>query len=176
MLGMLIAYDVNGNIIATLDHCVARDESGAVVGLIDFDAHETAGGEHLDIWNVDDAKGSKVWPEWLGREAHRFKVELEGPPGQKRIAALVHKQSGQRRERVVVEAAIAGRIAAAPEGEPADIRDLVGGPDRPLRLDAEGRTLGRFVVTRPVLPLASAGQRVDTAGEMEPTDAVPGPS
>jgi hypothetical protein len=135
-MGPLLAYDAAGNIVGTLDHVVARDEHGDAIGLIDFDAHETAGGEHTDIWQVSTAVGSKVWPEWLGGRAHEFRVELAGPPGRKRIAALVHRESGHRRERAAVHQA----IAAAPEIDGAkDLRHIVGGPQRPLHLDADGR-------------------------------------
>src|SRR6266702_539871 len=99
MLAMLIAYDAAGSVIATLDHMVARDEHGNVVGLIDFEAHELAGGKLRDIWGIQDASGSGTWPEWLGSQAHSFRVEL-GPD--KRIAALVHKTSGYRRERALL--------------------------------------------------------------------------
>ena len=172
MLCLLLAYDAAGNVVATLDHVVAKDAEDNVVGLVDFEAHEEAGGENTDIWQVSGAAGSKVWPEWLGGQAHNFRVELEGPPGAKRIAALVHKTSGYRRERAAIEAEIATRIAAkrdeavaraaairatlprrvngrfvavpdvVVEPEPADIRDLVGGPDRPLILDEDGKTMG----------------------------------
>ena len=154
MLSMLVAYDASGDILATLDYMVAKDDSGEPVGLVDFDAHEQVGGEMTDVWMVEGADGSKVWPEWLGSRAHDFRVELDGPPGRKRISALVHKISGQRRERAAIEAAIAARIAAA-NGEPADIRDIVGGPDRPLRLDDEGRPLvspAPAIGRLPVLP------------------------
>lgn len=105
---MLIAYNATGEIIATLDYMIAADPEGNVVGLVDFAAHEEAGGEHTDIFVVDTGnpanpvKGAKVWPESLGSLAHDFRVELDGPPGQKRIAALVHAQSGHRRERAEV--------------------------------------------------------------------------
>jgi len=140
MLSMLLAYDSAGNVLGTLDYLVARDEAGNVLGLIDFGAHEEARGKLRDIWEVAGAAGSATWPEWLGGQAQEFRVELE--PGGKRIAALVHRGSGHRRERAGVEGAIRERIAAA-EGRPADIRDLVGGPDRPLVVDEEGRTRAR---------------------------------
>lgn len=143
-MGPLIAYTDTGEIIGTLDHLVARDAEGNVLGLVDFEAHEQAGGEHLDIWRVASShatvKGSKVWPEWLGGRAHEFRVELEGPPGRKRIAALVHKDSGHRRERAAIEAAIA---TVEPDANGVrDIRHLVGGPQRPLHLDDDGKTIG----------------------------------
>jgi hypothetical protein len=141
MLCCLLAYDAAGTVIATLDTVVVHDENGDVVGLVDFAAHEAAGGEHTAVWAVAGAAGSKVWPEWLGLGAHQFRVELTGPPGGKRIAALIHKTSGHRRERSALEGALA---AIEPDANGArDIRHLVGGPDRPLVLNADGRTVPR---------------------------------
>ena len=140
MIGPLLAYDATGNIVATLDSMVARDADGNVTGLIDFAAHEAADGEHTDIWSVSDATGAKTWPEWLGGRAHDFRVELAGPPGHKHIAALIHRESGHRRERAAIEAAIA---AVEPDAAGArDIRHIVGGPTRPLHLDTDGTTIG----------------------------------
>ncbi|GAC1673877.1 MAG: hypothetical protein NVS9B8_16500 [Candidatus Limnocylindrales bacterium] len=136
----LIAYDASGNIVATLDHGVAYDAAGHAVGLIDFGAHEANGGEHTDIWTVSNATGSKVWPEWLSGAAHDFRVELAGPPGAKHISALIHKTSGHRRERAVIEAAIAAVVPDAAGAR--DIRHIVGGPTRPLHLDDDGTTIG----------------------------------
>jgi len=152
MLSMLLAYNASGTVVATLDYVVSRDDEGNVVGLVDFAAHEEAGGEHTDIFVVSNATGSKVWPEWLGGRAHDFTVELAGPSGGKHIAALVHRTSGHRRERATVEANIALRIAVY-DPEPADIRDLVGGPDRPLQLDDDGKVKIKAPVVRPNLPL-----------------------
>jgi hypothetical protein len=146
----LLAYDTDGNVVATLGHMVARNDAGDVIGLVDFDAHEAAGGKLRDIWNVEGAVGSATWPEWLGGAAHDFRVELDG----KRIAALVHKTSGHRRERAAIEAAIADRIAG---DQPADIQDLVGGPTRPLTLDDKGQTAPRPAGTPKHLPLIGSG-------------------
>lgn len=153
-MSMLLAYDASGNVVATLDYLVIRNPDGSVAGLADFDAHEKAGGENTDIWTCSEAVGSKVWPEWLGARAHDFKVELVGPAGQKRIAALVHKSSGYRRSRAAVASAIVERIAAA-AGEPADIRDLVGGPSRPITIDETGATLSLSALpsSLPVIPV-----------------------
>jgi hypothetical protein len=161
MLGMLLAYDADGNVVATLDYLVQYDDDQTPLGLVDFAAHEEAGGAMTDLWTVQDAAGSKTWPEWLGASAHDFRVELVGPPGSKRINALVHKASGYRRERGPLEAEIARRIGAA-HGQPADIRDLVGGPDRPLRLNSDGTN--RPPPTRRPLPLASATRHTRGAG------------
>jgi hypothetical protein len=144
MLSMLLAYDDNGDVIATLDHLVVYSDAGEAIGLADFEAHEAAGRELTDIWTVEGAKGSKAWPEWLGAAAHGFRVELDGPAGAKRAAALVHRESGHRRDRAAIEGAIQARIeeARASAGA-ADIRDLVGGPGRPIILDAAGRNAPR---------------------------------
>jgi hypothetical protein len=159
--GMLLAYTEDGSVVATLDYLVQYDENRSPIGLVNFARHEEAGGENTDIWShvqylndVDQGtvKGSKVWPEWLGARAHEFRVELEGPPGRKRIKALVHRDSGHRRERAAIEAEVASRIEAAGD-KPADIRDLVGGPDRPMHLDDTGRSAPRPVRARKNLPL-----------------------
>jgi len=138
MLSMLIAYDAAGTVIATQDYMVARDAAGNVIGLIDCEAHELAGGKLRDIWIQDGAIGSGTWPEWIGARAHDFKVEL-GPD--RRIAALVHKVSGYRRER----SAIAQAIASAPvlDDGALDLRAVLGGPSMPLILDDQGHTVGR---------------------------------
>lgn len=140
MLRMLVAYDADGNVIATLDHMVARDEEGNVIGLVDFEAHESNGGQLTDIWNVSGAVGSGTWPEWLGAAAIDFKAEVD--PATKKITALVHKHGGHRRNRAEIEEAIKKRVDEA-NGGPADIRDLVGGPDRPLVLDEKGKAKRR---------------------------------
>jgi len=164
--GMLLAYTAAGDVVATLDQLVQYDDDGTPLGLVDFASHEAAGGDHTEIWRVSQdhdgvdegtVKGSKVWPEWLGASAHDFRVELEGPPGAKRIGALVHKASGHRRERVDVEAAIAARRAVTPEGAPVDLRDIVGGPQRPIRIDQEGRTA-------PPTPPGQAHRRLPLVG------------
>lgn len=130
----LLAYDDQGNVVGTLDHLVMRNATGEVIGLRDFEAHELAGGQHTDYFNVEGAVGSGTWPEWLAAGAHAHRVELTG----KRITALVHRGSGRRRERHHVER----DIAATPVvGGVHDIRHIVGGPQRPLLLDETGETI-----------------------------------
>jgi len=130
-VGMLLGYTADGEVVATLDYVVLHDEAtGEVIGLVDFLAHEQAGREHADIIRWSEATGAKAWPEWLAR-AHEYRVELEGPPGKKRIKALVHRKSGKRRERKSIDAAIKRRVDEASGGQ-ADLRSIVGGPDRPL--------------------------------------------
>lgn len=210
MTGMLIVYDADGNVVGTRDYQVIYDpDTLEPIGLADYSAHEENGGEASD-WGMvltydhvfdkkgnetqvlrdpQPVKGCKVWPEWIGGYAHFFKVELDGPPGNKRIKALVHKNSGHRRERSSIEAAIAERIndkkveakkrgddfrkeAKAkglprnvvdampdPEPEPADLRDLLGGPDRPLQLDDQGHTKPRAAKSqKPNLPVIAVGK------------------
>jgi hypothetical protein len=151
MTGCLLAYDAAGNVIATLDWVVQRDANGTPIGVVDFAAHESADGEHTDIWTVQGAVGSKHWPEWLGIGATRFRVELDGPSGHKRLAALVERNTGHRRERGAIEQAIANAPLTA-TGE-RDLRAIVGGPWRALLLDEEGRTRERPQHPDPVLPM-----------------------
>jgi hypothetical protein len=151
MLTALLAYDEDGNIIATLDHVVARNPEGRAVGLIDFEAHEKAGGRLRDIWEVERAVGSSTWPEWLGAAAMEFQAEvditesttLDGELVQRRgpIRALIHKSSGRRRDRGAIERSI-DKVKPDAQGR-RDIRHLVGGPGRPLLLDDEGRVIPR---------------------------------
>jgi hypothetical protein len=152
---MLLAYDADGNVLGGLTQLVKyHPDTGECLGLEDFADDEANGRPHAPdpndpepwrighgSWTISSAdgspspvKGSKVWPEWLGSRAAEFRVELAGKAGKKRIEALVHKESGHRRERAAIESAIADRIAKA-RGAPADIRDIVGGPDRPLNID-----------------------------------------
>lgn len=146
MLGILICYDSEGNVTSTLESLVARDpDTGQVVGIVDFLTHEEEGGKfRVDaqrpngIINDPRAVGAGAWPEWLGARAAEFKVEVHDG----KITRLRHRDSGHVRDRAKIEKAIADRKKAA-KGEPADIRDLVGGPTKPLELDGAGRTVIR---------------------------------
>lgn len=159
-IGMLVAYDAGLNIIATMDYLVVYDETKPerpVKGLVDWAALEEAAREMTEVWNVSGATGSKVWIEWIGGRALDFRVELSGPPGKKFISALVHKVSGHRRELLPIALAIKARIDAAGPGGVADIRDLVGGPDRPIRLNYDGTNATPAPPAAPVdLPLIVA--------------------
>lgn len=209
MLGMLVAYDADGNIIHAREYQWIYDpDTLAPIELANYIAHEEGGGENTHWWNklvydlkgVDKkgnaiwelradqpVKGSKVWPEWIGAHALHFKVRLEGPPGNKRITALIHKESGHVRERAAVEQAIADRIDGHvkeakkhgdemranfrkrnmpesmvsmiqdPAPEPVDVTDLLGSPDRPLQLDDDGKTKARVKAERSKLPVIKAG-------------------
>jgi hypothetical protein len=168
MLGMLLAYDDEGRVIATLDFLVFMNEQGDPVGLVDFEAAEAAGMELTDIWNVQGAHGSGSWPEWLGSKAQEFKV-IRDRGRMPQIAGLEHVGSregvdsagrripatparGYVRRREDVERKIAKKIQEA-KGQPADIRDVVGGPERPLLLDDEGNATVRPTAKRPNLPV-----------------------
>jgi hypothetical protein len=162
MLRQLIAWDADGNVVATVDYMVAKDENGNVVGLLDFEAHEQANGRLREIWENDHAVGSGTWPEWIGGQVHEFKVELDpAPQGQRaKINALVHKSSGHRRERAAIERAIAERIRdSKAKGQPAaDLRDLLGGPRKPLAIDSQGRTRS-LPKTKTELPFLAARKK-----------------
>ena len=138
-----------------------RTRTASVVGLIDFAAHEAgrrATARHLGTLRC--GRLARHGPNGSAARAHDFRVELDPNPGKARarIKALVHKQSGHRRERADIEAAISGRIEQAKrEGKKAaDIRDIVGGPDRPLLIDEKGKTKKREKVQRPNLPVITA--------------------
>lgn len=142
---MLIAWDKDGNIIATLSFLVARDAlDGDPVGLVDFVNHEKSGGRFRHdptdrpngVWNVPGAVGSGSWPEYLGARAHEFKVETDNRHSNP-VRRLVHKDSKVVRDRDKIDRAIDKRVKDS-DG-PADIRDLVGGPMDPLVINDAGQ-------------------------------------
>ena len=87
---MLIAYDSDGNVVASLDNVVVSDTDGKLLGTVDLAAHEAA-----DLWKVDGATGSAVWPDKIPGSAHDYRVKLKA----KRIIALEHKVTGKRLDR-----------------------------------------------------------------------------
>jgi hypothetical protein len=167
MLTMLLAWNASGDIIAARLKQVVYDDQGSALGLVDFEAHELAGGALTDIWRVwtrrDDeprvyAVGSGTWPEWLGPAVRDFRVEADPRPlvgvgGHHRIKALIHKGSGYRRERADLERAIEERLAVMRSNLPPEaaddplpeslllsvLRAERGTPQRPKRVDADGR-------------------------------------
>jgi hypothetical protein len=80
MADMLLAYDADGAVIATLDFMVTRDDQGQVTGLVDFAAHAQAGGHLREIWEVDRAVRSAV-----SRKTSRTRPD--GPGGAKGLLA-----------------------------------------------------------------------------------------
>lgn len=123
MLCSLLAYDDDYNVIA-MKPAQREPRPDGTWQLVDFEERELAGVEMTSVWIVErwegeygvgtprPARGAKTWPEWIDRYTD-FRVELEGPAGQKRIAALVHRQSGYRRERAAIEADLKRRMDAA---------------------------------------------------------------
>ena len=90
MSACLIAWNENGDIVATLDGLFEGTKA------VDLEASEAAGTRLKTYWNVSGAVASGTWPEQLGAEAHEYRVET-GPGG--RVVALIHRQTGVRRER-----------------------------------------------------------------------------
>lgn len=136
-LALLIAYDAAGNVVATLDYLRVKKPDGSYV-LVDPEEHERSGRRLRELWQVESAVGSGSWPEWIGPRAHDFRVELDSSQPLK-IKRLVHRASGLRRERSEIEREVARRRRAA-GSDPVDLRDLLGGPGRPLELDDDGRS------------------------------------
>lgn len=92
-MSALIAWDAGGNIVATLDE-VRRDGS-----FLDIEASETSGIKLRTYWNVTAAVASGTWPERLGSLFHDYRVELGD--GRPMVVALIHRETGERRERPV---------------------------------------------------------------------------
>jgi hypothetical protein len=92
----LLAYDEHGVVIATLDGIWSGADP------VDLEGHEASGGKLRRYWQVSGAAGSGTWPEHLGADAHRFRVELD-PAAPQRIVALVDIATGERRERSALE-------------------------------------------------------------------------
>lgn len=106
---VLLAYDENGDVVASLDRLY---EAGQIVDL----AGAEATGEKLRrFWVVSGAVGSGTWPENLGASAVDYRVVLDSESPH-RIVALVHRQTGARRDRAAVE-----------------VLDDLGAPGRPVR-------------------------------------------
>jgi len=138
----LIAYDRSGNVLATLDHLVAEDESGTF--LVDLAGMEADGEKLRSAWEVSGAAGSCHWPEHLGQAAGEFRVVLDRRfkhPARR----LVHRRSGHERVREEIEREVERRVGRSPKDEQGrrvvDVREVTGSPTKPLRLDAEGRTV-----------------------------------
>jgi hypothetical protein len=47
---------------------------------------------------VPGAVGSKAWPENVSQPS-KYRIEKAGPPGKRHLSALIHKETGERRER-----------------------------------------------------------------------------
>lgn len=154
MICSMVGWDADGIVRLTVELFLRYDPATDRPIVVDFEETERAGTDLRELYCIRDRDGNDrlagygSWPEWLPPDkVHgRFRVDLRPGPrgGSPKVRALVHRQSGVRREREVIEAAIAERVRRAKErDELADLRDLVGGPDRPLPLDDEGRTRRR---------------------------------
>ena len=144
VIPMRVARELGLTVVELTGEGTPDDEALAVA---DFAAHE-ASGKPLRAYGVNGtALGAATWPEWL-THSDLAQMYLELEPGWDRMTdprsrpahalrALIHRDTGQRRERTHIEAAVGRRVAAAGDGA-ADIRDLVGGPDRPLHLTQGG--------------------------------------
>ncbi len=105
--GLLIVYHADGTIWGAFPPLQRYSPEGKPTELVDWEAREAAGlgvTELLTVTTPGDAanppiKGAKHWPEATVPDLREHRVELAGKAGHKRIAALVHKTSGHRRER-----------------------------------------------------------------------------
>ena len=151
----LLFYDAEGTVVGTLDYMVQYDDDGKPLGLVDFEAHELAGGSLREIVEVSDAVGAGTWPEWLGTRAHDFKVGLRPGPkgGSHKIAHLEHSKSGHKRVRADVESSLSTALAGKGKGDTVHVSHIVGGPGKYLELDDDGKTVPLKARVRPVLPL-----------------------
>lgn len=151
----LLLYGPDGAVIGSLESMVQYDDDGRALGLVDFEAHELAGGRLREVIEHEAAAGAGTWPEWLGAQAHDFRVELRpGPKGDTPlIRALVHRESGYRRERSDVEATIAAMLDEATPGRAVEMSDFIGSPGKRLELDTDGRNAVPTKRARPNLPL-----------------------
>lgn len=151
---MFIAWDADGNVIATLDTLVYHDPAtGETVGMVDMQTHEATGGRLREIAEVSGAVGAGTWIEELGGQAHDFRVELdpawtrEDPAHPFLVQALVHKSSRVKRKRADAEQRILAAVEDAQQrGKPLDLEPVIGlaqtSPDAParhLRLAPDGR-------------------------------------
>lgn len=192
MIGMLVAYDTSGQIIATLWKAVQTADDGTV-GMVDFLAAE-ASGPLTEVWHVPGAAGSGTWPEWLGSGAHMFKV-VRDPSHPHPIRELVHvgrpatadessqpipaiPASGHRRIRDDIEAAVQARLgqALADAAPTVDIRDITGLPDEPLQLLPDGTTRPPQSRLIPRLPWIGAEDSSATSPEVASGSDTLGPA
>lgn len=180
---MFIAWDADGNIVATLDSLVTHDPAtGAMVGLVDMQTHEATGGRMREIAEVERAVGAGTWIEELGAQAHDFRVEVD--PAWTRtndkpfaVVALVHKSSRVKRKRADAEKRVLAAVKVAQErGAAVDLEPAIGlastrpdAPDRHLRLGPDGRGAEPVSVApvEPPFPLLRPRHARERAGDSD---------
>jgi len=90
----LIAWNEAGDILATLDGVWDGKDA------IDLAVAELSGRKLRTYWDVPGAVASGTWPEHLGSRSAEYRVERAADGT---IVALVHRQTGERRERSAVQ-------------------------------------------------------------------------
>jgi len=149
---MYIAWDADGNVIATLDTLVYRDPASGEVCMVDMQTHEATGGRMREVAEAEGAIAAGTWIEELGGQAHDFRVELDPTWTRENdkpfaVTALVHKSSRVKRKRADAEKRIVAAVKAAQEqGVTVDLDSAIGRaivrpdmPERHLRLGPDGR-------------------------------------
>lgn len=168
-LDHMVVKDEDGNVVGLVDFAAHEDDDGRLREIWNVDG--ATGSATWPEWIGGAAYDFTV------------ELDDNPSPARARIKALVHKKSGHRRERAAIDAEVASRIEAArtkakktgderraklrkrgvsadmvdqftdPPPEPVDLRDLLGGPNRPLLLDEDGKTKTRVKAKRPQLPV-----------------------
>lgn len=164
----VVAKDEDGKVIGLIDFAAHEDAGGRLRDIWEND--QAVGSATWPEWLGGRAYDFKV------------ELDPNPGAARARIKALVHKKSGHRRSRADIEAAVAERTneakaQAKQRGEAqrnflrsrgakeetvveftdppvkVDLRDLLGGPNKPLLLDDDGKTKQRPKVERPNLPI-----------------------
>jgi len=141
---MALAWDAAGNVVATLDYLVRPE---GIVDLVGLDEE----GRLVEAWSVPGVTGAGTFPAYLGAQAHDYRViRVAG-----KITALQHKtKPGSRIERADIEARILAKLEAEKGNPQINLTDIIGAPDRPLLLTAEGKLRQRAprATTAPKFP------------------------
>lgn len=167
-LDHVVARDEDGKVIGLLDFAAHEDAGGRLRDIWEND--QAVGSATWPEWLGGRAHDFKV------------ELDPNPGQARARIKALIHKTSGHRRVRADIDAAVAERTneakaQAKERGEQqrnflrskgvkeetvaeftdppvtVDLRDVLGGPNKPLLLDDDGKTKPRQKVARPNLPI-----------------------
>jgi len=140
-LGMGLAYNAAGDVVATLDYLVRPE---GIVDLVGLDEEGRLG----EVFSVQGATGAGTFPAYLGAQAHDYRViQAAG-----KITALQHKTNGSRIERADIEARIIAKLEAEQGNPQINLTEVIGAPDRPLSLTTEGKLRQRAVPVAAELP------------------------